>query len=128
MTGVGTAHGHVPGELSAPYEGTTILDFTQLLQGPSATQVLADFGADVIKNENTSTGHIGRTQGRTHNGMSYHWAANNRNKKSLSIDLKSDQGKEIVHKLVREADVVASNFRPGVMEKLGLGHDVLSEI
>jgi formyl-CoA transferase len=113
-----------PGALA----GVTVLDFTQLLQGPAATQVLADFGARVIKIENTGLGDIGRGQGIIRNGMSYHWAANNRNKECLSVDLKTAEGLAIVRELAASADVVTSNFRPGVMEKLGLGHDELTTI
>ncbi|WOF22558.1 CoA transferase [Microbacterium betulae] len=109
-------------------DGVTILDFTQLLQGPVATQVLADFGARVIKIENSGLGDIGRRQGITQNGMSYHWAANNRNKECVSVDLKSPDGLAIVRELVASADVVTSNFRPGVMEKLALGHEELAAI
>jgi crotonobetainyl-CoA:carnitine CoA-transferase CaiB-like acyl-CoA transferase len=119
---------HQPCDLGGPYSGIRILDFTQVLQGPAATQVMGDLGADVIKVENASVGDLGRTQGVRKNGMSLHWAANNRNKRSLSIDLKTDRGLELVLALVEDADIVASNFRPGVMEKLGFGHDALSAI
>lgn len=112
-----------------PYEGIRILDFTQLEQGPSGTQVLADFGADVIKVERPIVGELGRRQWPTlANGYSPHWSATNRNKRSITIDLKNSEGIQIVLDLVRSADIVASNFRPGVMEKLGLGFEWLSEI
>lgn len=110
------------------YEGVRILDFTQLEQGPSGTQVLADFGADVIKIERTGSGEIGREELARLNGMSPHWAANNRNKRSLSIDIKHEEGRAILDRLVETADIVASNFRPGVMDRLGLGHERLSAI
>lgn len=110
------------------YEGVRILDFTQLEQGPSGTQVLADFGADVIKIERIDSGEIGRGEVFRLNGMSPHWAANNRNKRSLSLDLKHPDGREVLTRLVRDADIVASNFRPGVMERLGLGYDDLSAV
>jgi len=108
------------------FEGVRILDFTQLEQGPSATQIFADFGADVIKIERIGTGEIGRRQFPTINDYSPHWSATNRNKRSISIDLKSPEGRALVLKLAKSADIVASNFRPGVMEKLGLGWDELS--
>ena len=113
-------------------EGIKVLDFSQLLQGPYATQMLGDLGADVIKVERNGTGDIYR-------GMTFFnkWIAGdespcfmawNRNKRSLSIDIKSDEGKAIIHKLVKEADVVVENFRPGVMERLGYGYDDLKKI
>lgn len=110
------------------FEGVRILDFTQLEQGPSATQVLADFGADVIKIERIGTGEIGRRQFPTINGYSPHWSATNRNKRSLSVDLKNQEGRQLILDLAKDADIVASNFRPGVMDKLGLGWDDLSEV
>ncbi|KAA9162568.1 CoA transferase [Amycolatopsis acidicola] len=111
------------------FEGVRILDFTQLEQGPSATQVLADFGAEVIKIERIGQGEIGRFQPPfLDGGYSPHWSATNRNKKSLSLDVKSPQGKEIVYELAKDADIVASNFRPGVMDRLGFGWDELSKI
>ncbi|WOP19636.1 CaiB/BaiF CoA-transferase family protein [Raineyella sp. LH-20] len=110
------------------FSGIRILDFTQLEQGPSATQVLADFGADVIKVERIGAGEIGRGQFPTINGYSPHWSATNRNKRSISVDLKHPEGRGLILALAKEADIVASNFRPGVMEKLGLGWDELSAV
>jgi formyl-CoA transferase len=111
------------------YSGIRILDFTQLEQGPSATQVLADFGADVIKVERIDVGEIGRDQPPfLANGFSPHWSATNRNKKSITIDVKSESGRELVYELAKDADVVASNFRPGVMDRLGFGWEQLSAI
>lgn len=110
------------------FEGVRILDFTQLEQGPSATQVLADFGADVIKVERIGAGEIGRRQFPTINGYSPHWAATNRNKRSISVDLKNPEGRALILDLARGADIVASNFRPGVMDRLGLGWADLSAV
>jgi formyl-CoA transferase len=114
-------------EVSA-FSGIRILDFTQLEQGPSGTQVLADFGAEVIKVERIDVGEIGRGQFPTIDGYSPHWSATNRNKKSLSVDLKSAAGMALVLELAEHADIVASNFRPGVMDRLGLGWDALSAV
>lgn len=114
--------------MTLPFEGVRILDFTQLQQGPSGTLILADFGAEVIKIERIDMGEMGRGQAPRHRGMSCHWAANNRNKQSLSVDLKHPDGQRIVRDLARDADIVASNFRPGVMEKLGLGYEDLRVI
>ena len=111
------------------FEGIRILDFTQLEQGPSATQVLADFGADVIKIERIDVGEIGRFQPPFMAcGFSPHWSATNRNKKSISVNLKSEAGRELIYSLARNADIVASNFRPGVMDTLALGWDQLSAV
>jgi crotonobetainyl-CoA:carnitine CoA-transferase CaiB-like acyl-CoA transferase len=111
-----------------PYEGVRLLDFTQLEQGPSATQVLADFGADVIKIERIGSGEIGRRQLPQIHGMRCYFMANNRNKRSLSLDLQQQEAKAIVYKLAATADIVASNFRPGVMDRLGFGYDSLRPI
>lgn len=104
-----------------------ILDFTQLEQGPSGTQVLADFGAEVIKIERINVGEIGRLHWPRVHGMSPHWAANNRNKRSLSLDIKNPESRGILDRLLETTDIVASNFRPGVMERLGLGHKELAD-
>lgn len=114
--------------MTGAFEGIRILDFTQLEQGPCGTQVLADFGAEVIKVERIDVGEIGRGQFPTIDGYSPHWSATNRNKKSLSVDLKSERGIALVLDLARDADIVASNFRPGVMDRLGLGWDALSAV
>jgi crotonobetainyl-CoA:carnitine CoA-transferase CaiB-like acyl-CoA transferase len=111
-----------------PYEGIRIIDFSQVEQGPAGTQVLADFGAEVIKVEKVNVGEIGRALEPKVNGVACFWAACNRNKKSLTLDLKKAEGKEIILKLVRISDVVASNFRPGVMERLGFGYEDLKKI
>lgn len=115
--------------MTQAFEGIRILDFTQLEQGPSGTQVLADFGAEVIKVERIDTGEIGRGQWPVMaSNYSPHWSATNRNKKSLTLDIKSEHGRAIVFDLVKTADIVASNFRPGVMERLGFGYEELSAI
>ena len=115
--------------MTSAFDGIRILDFTQLEQGPCGTQVLADFGAEVIKIERIDVGEIGRRQFPTvTDGYSPHWSATNRNKKSLSIDLKSERGVALVLELARDADIVASNFRPGVMDRLGLGWESLSVV
>ena len=114
--------------MALAYKGIRVIDFTQLEQGPSGTQVLADFGADVIKIERIDVGEIGRKAQPQVGGMSCHFLSLNRNKRSLSIDIRKPEGREIVYRLVRVADIVASNFRPKVMDRLGLGYEKLKEI
>ncbi|HAL48435.1 MAG TPA: formyl-CoA transferase, partial [Dehalococcoidia bacterium] len=114
--------------MTLPYEGIRVVDFTQVEQGPVGTQVLADFGADVIKVERIDVGDLGRGQNPQINGVSLYYMADNRNKRSLSLDTRKPEAKEIVYQMVKTADVVASNFRPGVMERMGFGYDQLKEI
>ncbi len=107
-------------------EGIKILDFTHLLQGPFATQMFGDLGADVIKVERKNTGDSYRAWtflkywvGETESPC---YLAFNRNKRSLALDLKAEETKEIIYKLAAECDIVVENFRPGVMQKLGFGY------
>jgi crotonobetainyl-CoA:carnitine CoA-transferase CaiB-like acyl-CoA transferase len=111
-----------------PLEGITILDLSRLLPGPFATQILADFGAEVIKIEDPGGGDFLRLVPPHFAGQSIYFHSINRGKKSISLNLKSKEGKEIFKSLVCRADVLLEGFRPGVMDKLGLGYDVLKEI
>lgn len=105
--------------------GIRILDFTQLAAGPVCTMLLADMGADVIKVESPQ-GDLARKLGPPWaHGESVTFMAMNRNKRSIGIDLKKPEGVELVLRLVRDADVVVESFRPGVMERLGLGYEHL---
>jgi crotonobetainyl-CoA:carnitine CoA-transferase CaiB-like acyl-CoA transferase len=105
----------------------TILDFSHLLQGPFCTQLLADMGANVIKVERPGQGDLFRTLTFNNKWVggseSPNFLAWNRNKRSLAIDLKSPEAKDILYKIAEGADVVVQNFRPGVMAKLGFGYD-----
>ena len=105
-----------------------ILDLTRVLSGPFAAMWLGDLGADVIKIETPVKGDDARFTPIHVNGKSTFFAAINRNKRSVTLNLKSPEGKEMFLEMVKQADVVLSNFRPGVMERLGLGYDVLREI
>ena len=107
----------------AALEGVRILELTTMITGPLGGQMLADLGAQVIKVENPNGGDPFRSW----RGGSYaaHFGAYNRNKRSLTLNLRSDTGKEILLKMVETADVLMENFRPGVMARLGLGHEVL---
>ncbi len=113
-------------------DGVKILDFTQLLQGPYATQMLGDLGADVIKIERLGSGDIFRQMTFMNSwvgdGESPCFLAWNRNKRSIALDIRSAAGKEIILKLARQADVLVENFRPGVLAKLGFGYDDLHKI
>ena len=106
-------------------EGVVVLDLTQVLAGPFAVTILADFGADVIQIEPPGGGFY---QNRNRSGLSVaenrrmSWSKN-RNRRSITLNLRSPKGKEIFLELVKKADVVVQNFSPGAMERLGLGYD-----
>ena len=109
-------------------DGLRVVDFTQVIFGPAATQVLADHGAEVIKIERPGQGDLARAFGPWHNGQSLPFASLNLSKQSLVIDLKRDEGLGVVHRLLEGADVLVHNFRSGsVMEKLGLDYEALEE-
>ncbi|MBE5842748.1 MAG: CoA transferase [Butyrivibrio sp.] len=109
-------------------EGVRVLDLTRVVAGPYGGSILGDFGADVIKIEVPGKGDDARGYGPYRNGESMYYANLNRNKRGITLNLKSDEGKEIFKELVKKSDVVLENYRPGVMDKLGLGYDVLKEI
>jgi len=114
-----------------PLEGVRVLDFTQVMMGPCATQMLADFGADVIKIERPGAGDLsrnffGETSEEAMNNAVF--ASLNRNKRSVEIDTKSEEGRRMVYDLVAQADVVVDNFRAGVMTRLGFDYDTLKAI
>ncbi len=113
---------------SLPLRGIRILDLTRYLSGPYATLLLAEMGADVIKVEVPESGddtrHIAPMQG----DVSFYHSTINRSKSSVELDLKSEQGRDMVHAMVADCDVFIQNFRTGVAERLGLGYDVLSKI
>lgn len=113
-------------------EGITVLDFSQLLAGPFATMMLGDLGAEIIKIERANTGDIFRDMtlldewlGGSESPCYMAW---NRNKKSLAVNMKDDRVKAILYDMVKKADVVIENFRPGVMDKLGYGYETLKKI
>ena len=110
--------------MPGPLHGVTVLDFTVFQQGPQATLVMADMGADVIKIEPPVFGDFGRllqVHG-PHRVSAYH-LAHSRGKRSITLNLKQPEAVDIARKLVPGADVMVHNFRPGVMERLGLGYD-----
>ena len=113
--------------MSLPLEEVKILDLSMYLPGPFCTQLLADFGAEVIKIEETG-GEWGRRVYPVVGDQSALFYAVNRGKKSIAVNLKTEEGKEIFLNLVRHADVVVEQFRPGVMERLGLDYETLGKI
>ena len=111
----------------APLDGVTVLDFTRVLSGPYCTMLLADMGARVIKIEQPGRGDDTRAWGPPFvNGESAYFLSINRNKESLTLDLKHPSAREVLNGLLARADVIVENFRPGTMERLGLGYDALA--
>jgi crotonobetainyl-CoA:carnitine CoA-transferase CaiB-like acyl-CoA transferase len=108
--------------------GIRVVDFSHVFQGPVGTQLLGDFGADVIKVERPGSGDWSRSWGPFVGDVSLPFVTLNRNKRSVALNLKSEAGKAALRALVKTADVLIHNFRPGVMERLGLGYDDLHEV
>ncbi len=108
-------------------EDIIVLDLTRVLAGPYCSMMLADFGAQVIKIEVPGKGDDTRAMGPFKNGSSMYYANVNRNKKGITLNLKAPEGKALFLEMVKKADVVVENYRPGVMDRLGLGYDVLKE-
>lgn len=106
----------------------TVLDLTRVLAGPYCTMMLADYGANVIKIEMPGKGDDTRAMGPKKNDYSMYYAYVNRGKKGITLNLKSEEGKKLFLEMVKKADVVVENYRPGVMDKLGVGYDVLKEV
>lgn len=107
-----------------PLSGVKVVDFTQVFMGPSCTQLLGDFGADVIKIERPGTGDISRNSFPDPDGQDNPiFLSINRNKRSISVDTRTDEGRKVIARLIADADVVVSNFRAGVMERMGFGYD-----
>lgn len=108
---------------SGPLTGIKVVDLSVMISGPLAAMMLADQGADVIKVESPGIGDMMRHLGSSKGGMTGIFTLHNRGKKSLGLNLKHDTGKQILHSLLADADVVIQNFRPGALEKLGFGYD-----
>jgi crotonobetainyl-CoA:carnitine CoA-transferase CaiB-like acyl-CoA transferase len=110
-------------------EGVRVLDLSRALAGPYCTMMLGDMGAEIIKVEMPKVGDEARHYGPPfQEGESSYFLSVNRNKRSMTLNLKSDRGKEILRELVKRSDVLVENFRPGTMEDLGLGYESLREI
>ena len=108
-------------------QNLVVLDLTRVVAGPYAGSILGDFGAEVIKIEVPGKGDDARSYGPYRNGESVYYANLNRNKKGITLNLKTEEGKKIFLELVNKADILLENYRPGVMERLGLGYEVLRE-
>jgi formyl-CoA transferase len=113
--------------LQRPLSGLKIIELGQLIAGPFAAKILAEFGADVIKVE-PPAGDPLRQWRYVHDGTSVWWAAHARNKRSMTLDLRQPEGQDVVRRLVAGADILIENFRPGAMEKWGLGFEALHAI
>lgn len=131
---LGTTHPRAPGSeggpMTAPLAGLVVLDMTRLLPGPAATMHLADLGADVIKVEDTGDGDYMRNfppavRNAAGSTVNPSYEATNRGKRSIAIDLKTPRGREVLLRLARRADALIEGFRPGVLDRLGLGWDAL---
>ena len=114
--------------MTLPLQGVRVLDLSRLLPGPYCSQMLADFGADVVKLEDVERGDYLRDFPPCGERWSVLYDSVNRNKRSITIDLKQEAGKAVFRDLVRQYDVLIEGFRPGVMDKLGLGYESLHEI
>ena len=99
--------------------GIKVIDLTRILAGPFCSMMLADMGADVIKVESPNGGDPIRGQGAFKYGVSWYFAQFNRNKRSIILDLRSEQGKAVLADLIRQADVLVENYRPGVLDAMG---------
>ncbi|MCZ9880432.1 CaiB/BaiF CoA transferase family protein [Arthrobacter sp. B2a2-09] len=115
-----------PNAIPLPLHGIKIVDFTQVFMGPSCTQLLGDYGADIIKVERPGAGDISRNSFPDKDGQDNPiFLSINRNKRSVSVDTRTDEGKAVLRRVMADADVVVSNFRSGVMERMGFGYEEL---
>ncbi|WP_339161240.1 CoA transferase [Siminovitchia sp. FSL H7-0308] len=109
-------------------QGMKVIDLSQVLAGPYCTMVLGDMGADVIKIEKYPNGDDTRAMGPFHNNESHMYMMVNRNKRGMCLNVKKEEGRDILYELVKKADVFVENFRPGVAKKLGIDYDTLKEL
>lgn len=114
--------------MSKPLDGIRVLELGQLIAGPFATKMLAEFGAEVIKIEPPGTGDPLRKWRLLHEGTSVWWASQSRNKKSVTLNLHEPEGQDVIRRLVADVDVIVENFRPGTLEKWNLGFEALKQI
>ena len=117
-----------PAKKSGPLTGLKVIEMGQLIAGPFCGKIMAEFGAEVIKIEPPGAGDPLRKWRQLHNGTSLWWSLQARNKKSVTVNLRVPEGQEIIRKLAKDADILIENFRPGALEKWGLGYDKLSAL
>ncbi|MFZ9562226.1 MAG: CoA transferase, partial [Burkholderiales bacterium] len=113
---------------AGPLQGVRVIELGQLIAGPFCGKTLADFGAEVIKIEPPGKGDPLRKWRMLKNGNSVWWEVQSRNKQSVTLDLTQPEGQDILRALVKEADVLIENFRPGKMEEWGLGYEALKKL
>lgn len=128
MTDASTGQWMLAEDRGGPLAGVKVVDLTTVVMGPFATQILGDMGADVVKIESPGGDSVRGIGPWRHEGMGPLFLQNNRNKRSVVLDLKSDEGRADLHALVREADVLVSNIRPAAMARLGLTAAALLEL
>ena len=114
-------------ETPGPLEGVRVLDLTSMISGPVATMMLADQGAEVIKVE-PPEGELVRHMGRNPGGLTSVFLSANRSKRSIALDLKNPAGVDVLKRLISTADVFVQNFRPGAIDRMGLGESVVRDI
>src|SRR5271168_5155924 len=114
--------------MPGPLDGIRVIDLTQMISGPMATMILADQGADVIKVEPPGIGDLTRALAGRRRGMSPTFAIANRNKRSVAINLKDARGIELLKRMVAQADLFVQNFRPGTVERMGIGEKALRAV
>ncbi|MCG7344010.1 CoA transferase [Sporosarcina sp. ACRSL] len=114
--------------MSKPLEGIKVLELGSLIAGPFASRLMAEFGAEVIKVEPPEKGDPIRNWRVLHEGTSLWWYVQSRNKKCITLDLKSSEGQELIRNIAKEVDIVVENFRPGTLEKWGIGYEDLKEL
>lgn len=115
-------------QAEGPLAGLRVIDMATMMAAPWAATFLADFGADVIKIEHPEHGDHARQFGLSKDGEPVFWKTLGRNKRSVTVNLKSNDGRDIIRQLIRSYDVVIENFRPGVLDRLGLGYDDLAQV
>ena len=114
--------------MPGPMHGVRVVDLTAIISGPMATQMLGDQGADVVKVEPLGIGDMMRYLGAQRNGIGAMFSVANRSKRSVAVDLKSDDGKQVLRDLVKNADVFTQNFRPGAIGRMGFSYEEVKEI
>lgn len=110
------------------FDGVKVIDFTHAYAGPFCSMFLADYGAEVIKIERVDGGDQARTWGPFKNNYSAYYASFNRGKKSITLDIKSEEGQKIIYDLIKDADIVCSNFKAGTLERYGIGYERMKQV